>query len=136
MSNPIPPEPNPCGRPSPAQWIWAAMFFLSLGLAALTLGRQDLWPGVRYAVPIVCLGAGLGYIKTMLRDLRSQSDELQLRIYLESTAITSHGLFVAMLVYPAFEKAGLVGPLDYSMVLVLLVALGMGGYLMASRRYR
>ena len=136
MSNESLPAPDPCGRPSLSQLVSAVLFFASLGLAAVTLGRDDLWPGVRYLVPVLCLGAGVAYVKTMLRDLRARSDELQLRIYLESTALTSHGLFVAMLVYPAFQKAGLVGPLDYSVVLFLLVGLGLGGFLVASRRYR
>jgi hypothetical protein len=72
----------------------------------------------------------------MVRDLRRQVDELQLRIYLEAAAVVVGGLFIIMLTYPTLQEAGVLPALDYSMVLVLIVLLGTGGYINARRRYR
>jgi hypothetical protein len=41
-----------------------------------------------------------------------------------------------MLLYPLLEAGHLVGPLDYFIVLAILVALGTIGYVRAWRRYR
>ena len=41
-----------------------------------------------------------------------------------------------MITYPVLQAARLVGPLDYLVVLVLIVVLGLLGYVNAVRRYR
>jgi len=79
---------------------------------------------------------GLLYLRAMVDDIRRQMDELQLRIYLEAAAVVVCGLFMVMLIYPLLQAARLVGALDYSIVLVLIVVLGTIGYLSAARRYR
>ncbi len=76
------------------------------------------------------------YLLTMVRDLRRQVDELNLRIYLEASAVVVCGLFIVMLTYPALHDAGVLPALDYSMVLALIAVLLVGGYIGARRRYR
>jgi uncharacterized membrane-anchored protein len=68
--------------------------------------------------------------------MRRQMDELQLRIYLEAAAVVACGLFILMLSYPLLEAAHLVGPLDCYVVLVMIVVLGLVGYVSGVRRYR
>jgi len=46
----------------------------------------------------------------LIRDIREQSDELQLRVYLEAAAMAICGLFVVMLSYSTMQEAGWVGP--------------------------
>ncbi|HJZ95148.1 MAG TPA: hypothetical protein VKE70_01495 [Candidatus Solibacter sp.] len=72
----------------------------------------------------------------MVGDIRRQMDELQLRIYLEAAAITLAGLFVVILVYPLFESLHLVGKIQYSVVVYLMVGLFLVAYIIAVRRYR
>lgn len=124
-----------CGRPSTAQLIWAGLFLLSLVLSSVA-SHVEMPAVLRYALPIASALVGLAYVRSALADLRRQSDELQLRIYLEASAVTCHGLFIALLVYPVFEKAHMVGPIDYSVVLFLLIGMAVAGYLVAVRRYR
>ena len=63
-------------------------------------------------------------------------DELQLRIQLEAAATACLGVFLVTLVYPIFQFAGFVGPLQPYYVIFLLVGLLLVGYLNANRRYR
>ena len=116
--------------------IWGGLFLIVVVLTSVGLSRVEVPTALRYALPVASTLVGVAYMRSALADLRRQSDELQLRIYLESTAVTCHGLFIAVLVYPAFEKAHLVGPMDYSVVLLLLIALTTAGFVLASRRYR
>jgi cation transport ATPase len=125
-----------CGQASAKQLWWALAFFGSLAAATLGLRHLPLPFAVRSFVPAVPLVAGLMYLLTMVRDLRHQVDEMQLRIYLEAAAVVVCGLFIIMLTYPTFQEAGVLPALDYSMVLTLIVLLGTGGYLSARRRYR
>jgi hypothetical protein len=125
-----------CGRPSGNQLIWAAVFGVSLPVVALILKHWDLPPAARYALVLFSLATGAQYVRAMVRDTRRQMDELQLRIYLEASAVVVCGLFVLMLTYPILVAAHLAGTLDYTIVLVLIVALGVVGYINAWRRYR
>jgi len=84
------------------------------------------------AVPLVC---GVAYSFRLLRDL-ARLDELQLRIQLEAAATACLGVFLVTIVYPVFQIAGFVGPLQPYYVIFLLVGLLLAGYLNANRRYR
>ena len=84
------------------------------------------------AVPLVC---GAAYAVRLLRDL-ARLDELQLRIQLEAAATACLGVFLVTLVYPVFQFAGFVGPLQPYYVIFLLVGCLFVGYLNANRRYR
>ena len=75
------------------------------------------------------------YMLNLVRDMRNQMDELRLRIYLEASVVVVCGLFIIMLTYPTLMEAGILPALDYSIVMVLMVALLTGGYLTARRRY-
>lgn len=116
--------------------LWAIVFGVSLAIGAVVLHRLNVPPVVRYLIPAVPLLAGLLYMRTMVTDIHHQMDELQLRISLEAAAVVVCGLFIIMCVYPQLEAAHLVGPLDYSTVLVLIGVLGLVGYLRAVWRYR
>ncbi|HKV82329.1 MAG TPA: hypothetical protein VJP02_29550 [Candidatus Sulfotelmatobacter sp.] len=119
-----------------SQISWSAGFFSSLGLGVIALHRLALPPAIRYLVPIVPLVAGSFYIRALIRDIRGQMDELQLRIYLEAAAVAVCGLFIVMLAYPLLQEAGVIGRLDYWVVLLLLGVLGAAGYANARWRYR
>ena len=134
--SPGPVKNSSCGRPSAKQMWWALAFGVSLVLATFGLRHLPFPPSVRYLIPAVPLAAGLMYLLTMVRDLRQQMDELQLRIYLEAAAVIVCGLFIIVVTYPALQEAGVLPALDYSMVLAMIVALGAGGYINAKRRYR
>ena len=125
-----------CGRPSARQMLWAIVFGFSLVVGTAILRLLQLPTAVRYLIPAVPLLVGLLYMRAMVGDIRRQMDELQLRIYLEAAAVVVCGLFIIALVYPLLQAARLVGPLDYLVVLVLIVLLGIGGYITAARRYR
>src|SRR5262245_16009323 len=120
-----------CSRGSTKQFWWTLAFFGSLAGATLALRHLALPAAVRFLVPAVPLMAGLMYLLTMVRDLRRQADELQLRIYLEAAAVVVAGLFIIMLTYPTFQEAGVLPALDPSMVVALVVVLGIGGYINA-----
>ena len=125
-----------CGQVSAKQLWWALAFFGSLAVATIGIRHVPFPSPVRYLVPAVPLVAGLMYVLTMVRDLRSHVDELHLRIYLEAAAVVVGGLFIIILTYPALQEAGILPALDYSIVLALILALGAGGYANARRRYR
>ena len=132
-----PPSTNvsACGRASARQLWWAIAFSAALTVATLGLRHLALPPFARLLIPVLPLLAGLMYLLAMVRDLRRQLDELQLRIYLEAAAVVVGGLFIIMLTYPTLQEAG-VPALDYSIVLALIVLLGAAGYYNARRRYR
>jgi len=125
-----------CGRPSGRQFLWAVVFGISLGVGSALLKHLPLPAAVRYLIPFFPLVFGLLYARALVGDIRRQMDELQLRIYLEATAVVVCGLFIVMLVYPLLEAAHLVGPLDSFGVFLLIVVLGLIGYFTAARRYR
>src|SRR5215204_5303235 len=113
-----------CGKPSTAQAVWGAAFFLLLGIVQVVLRRVELPAGARYLLPLGPLCAGFLYMRSMVTDTRRQLDELQLRIYLEAAVVVVCGLFIVMLSYPLMQAAGWVGPLDHSFVMLVLFALG------------
>jgi len=121
---------------SVGQLFWSMAFFVSLGLGTVVLHRLTVPVAARYLVAIVPLLAGFLYIRAMVRDIDRQMDELQRRIYLEAAAVAVCGLFIVMLAYPLIHAAGVVGQLDYLVVLFILGLLGAAGYLNARRRYR
>jgi hypothetical protein len=125
-----------CGRPSGRQLLWAFVFGFSLVVGTAVLKLLSLPAAVRYLIPVPPLLIGLLYMRAMVGDIRRQMDELQLRIYLEAAAVVVCGPFIIALMYPLLEAAKLVGPLDYLVVLVLIVVLGFIGYIAAARRYR
>jgi len=125
-----------CGRPSGRQFFWAIAFGVSLGVETAVLRYLTPPTAIRYLSLVIPLLTGLLYLRAMVDDIRRQMDELQLRIYLEAAAVVVCGLFMVMLIYPLLQAARLVGALDYSIVLVLIVVLGTIGYLSAARRYR
>src|SRR6267154_1582472 len=118
-----------CGRPSGRQLLWAIVFFVSLGIGLAVLRHWALPVAARYLVPVIPLFAGAGWVLVFVRDVRRQMDELQLRIYMEAAAVAVCGLFVLMLSYPLLQAAHLVGPLDHTVVLALIVVLGIVGYI-------
>ena len=89
-----------------------------------------------WLIPAVPLFAGIQYLRVLVRDMHQQMDELQLRIYLEAAAVVVCGLFIVMIAHPLLEAAQLLGPVDYLEVLVLMVVLGIMGYISGVRRYR
>src|SRR2546429_640725 len=125
--------PTGCMRASASQLSWSIVFAISLGLGAVALHRLTLPLPIRFLVAGAPLIAGFFYIRAVIRDMHRQMDELQLRIYLEASAVIVCGLFIGMLVYPLFESAGIVGRLDYHVVLALVILLGAAGYLNARR---
>lgn len=125
-----------CGRPSGRQIFWVILFGATLSLGGAVLRLLTLPAAVRYLIPAVPLFAGVQYVRVLVSDIRHQMDELQLRIYLEAAAVVVCGLFLLMITYPLLQAANLVGPLDYFVVLVLMVVLGIMGYISGVRRYR
>lgn len=123
-------------RPSVRQMVWAIVFFISLGGGTVLLRRKVVSGPLGYVVAALPLLSGFMYMRTMVGDIRRQMDELQLRIYLEAAAITLAGLFVVILVYPLFESLHLVGKIQYSVVVYLMVGLFLVAYIIAVRRYR
>lgn len=108
---------------------------VSVGVASM-LPHLAVPAGVRYTLPIGCVVLGIAYFWAMFRDFRSSTDELQRRINLEAAVGACAGVYVAMVVYPVFQKAGVLGALDPLAVLLLLIGLYMGGYVVAKWRYR
>jgi hypothetical protein len=125
-----------CGRPSGRQYVWAIAFGVSLSICLAVLKYLHLPTAVRYQLPLIPLFAGVQYLRVLVRDMRRQMDELQLRIYLEAAAVVVCGLFIIMIMHPLLEAAHLLGPLDYLEVLVVMVVLGIMGYISGVRRYR
>jgi|ERR1044071_230281 uncharacterized membrane protein len=125
-----------CGRPSGRQILWAAALGAALPIVLAMLRKLELPTIVRYVLPLIPLAAGGQYMRVLVRDIREQKDELQLRIYLEAAIVVVCGLVILMLVYPALEAAGWVGKLDSFGVQMMIIALGLVGYFTASRRYR
>jgi hypothetical protein len=125
-----------CDRPSVAQMVWGGLFVTSLLASVVVLGRFDLPAAARATIPLVCLLLGIAYIRTAIADVRRQSDELQLRIYHEATSTTFYSFFIVLLVYPVFEKAGMVGALDSGVLLFGFVGLSVVSFVLAARRYR
>ena len=125
-----------CGRGfSERQLWWALAFGASLIAVTLALRHLSLPPFIRLLTCLVPLGTGFMYMLNLVRDMRNQMDELRLRIYLEASVVVVCGLFIIMLTYPTLMEAGILPALDYSIVMVLMVALLTGGYLTARRRY-
>jgi predicted membrane channel-forming protein YqfA (hemolysin III family) len=112
------------------------IFGATLPICLAVLRHLHLPTAVRYLIPAVPLFAGVQYLRVLVRDMRQQMDELQLRIYLEAAAVVVCGLFIVMVMHPLLEAAQLVGPLDYLEVLVVIVVLGIVGYISGVRRYR
>jgi hypothetical protein len=125
-----------CGRPSGRQYLWAILCGASLSIGLAVLRYVHLPTAVRYMIPAVPLFAGVQYLRVLVRDMRHQMDELQLRIYLEAAAVVVCGLFILMITHPLLEAAQLVGPVDYMAVLIWMVVLGIVGYISGVRRYR
>jgi hypothetical protein len=125
-----------CGRPSASQLAWSIAFFVLLSVERVLARRLELPDAVRYLLPVAPLAAGFFYMRSMVADFRRQSDELQLRIYLEAAVVAVCGLFVVMFSYPLLEAAGWVGPLEHMTVLLVLFVFGSIGYYVAWRRYR
>jgi hypothetical protein len=107
-----------------------------LGVERVLMRRLQLPSAVRYALPLAPLLAGFFYMRSIVADIRGQSDELQLRIYLEAAAVVVCGLFIVLLTYPLIELADWAGPLDNTLVLFVMFVLGATGYSLARRRYR
>ncbi len=125
-----------CGRPSLRQMVWVAVFAASLPVGVAVHRRMDVPPLLGYLLAAIPLLAGAMYMRTMVRDVREQMDELQIRIYLEAATISLCGLFVVVCSYQLIEKAGLAGPLNGTIVILLMVGFGLIGYWRAVRRYR
>ena len=101
-------------------------------------GDATLESGIRSqaGAPGRAADRGVLLYRALIRDIREQSDELQLRVYLEAAAMAICGLFVVMLSYSTMQEAGWVGPLDYPLVVMLLIGFWAIGYIVARRRYR
>jgi hypothetical protein len=90
------------------------------------------WKLLILAVPLASAAA---YIHFLPREMR-RLDELQLRVHLEAASVACLGTFVLMLIHPAVQYAGFVGPLRPAYgVYPMLVLVGLG-CLNAARRYR
>ena len=100
-------------------------------------GDATLESGIRSqaGAPGRAADRGVLLYRALIRDIREQSDELQLRVYLEAAAMAICGLFVVMLSYSTMQEAGWVGTLDYAVVM-LLIGFSAIGYIVARRRYR
>ena len=125
-----------CGRPSASQIVWSVVFFSLVVVEGAVAKRVQLPEAVRLLLPVAPMVAGFFYMRSAVRDTRRQSDELQLRIYLEAAAVALCGLFVFVLTYPLMQAAGWVGPLQAEAVLFALIGFGAIGYFVARRRYR
>ena len=124
-----------CARTSKTQLLWALAF--AGNMVASTVALAFLHPPgiVKYLLCALPIAVGILYLRAFVNDMR-QLDELQRRIYLETAAVTCGGMFILALVYPCFEKAGILKGLEYWMVLAAMGALGVGGYIWAKARYR
>src|SRR5258706_4522299 len=118
-----------CGRPSGRQLLWAIAFGLTLVAGLMVLRWVPIPLAVQYLVSAVPVFAGGMYMNGLVYDLRRQRDELQLRIYLEASAVVVGGLFLIMCTYPLLQAAHLVGPLDWGNVLLLMSVLGAVAYI-------
>jgi len=125
-----------CAWPSGRQFLWAILFGVTLSVGGAFLRLITLPAVVRYLIPAVPLLCGAQYVRVLVSDSRRQMDELQVRIYMEAAAVVVFGLFIIMITYPVLQAAHLVGPLEYYVVLLLIVGLGTVGYFNAARRYR
>jgi hypothetical protein len=116
--------------------IWGAVFFGStVGVSAL-ISSVALPTAVRYALPLICIIGAAGYFLTVIRDMRTRSDELELRINLEAALTACLGMFGALMVYPVARKAGIIPEAGSSVALFVLCGLFFVGYFSARRRYR
>lgn len=119
-------------------WVLGMALTAAAGIVLLAwLKHRGYHPALPFrilavAIPLVC---GVAYTFRLLRDL-ARLDELQLRITLESAATACLGVFIVTILYPIFQIAGFVGPLQPFYVTFLLVGLLLVGYLNANRRYR
>jgi len=119
-------------------WLLGMAFTTAAGLLVLALLKyRGYHPGLplRILAVTIPLVFGFAYTFRLLRDL-ARLDELQLRIQLEAAATACLGVFIATILYPIFQFAGFVGPLQPFYVTFLLVGLLLAGYLNANRRYR
>lgn len=114
-------------------WLLGMAFTTSAGILLIALLKPAL--PIRILAVAVPLVFGAFYAFRLLRDL-ARLDELQLRIQLEAAATACLGVFLVTIVYPVFQIAGFVGPLQPYYVIFLLVGLLLVGYLNANRRYR
>ena len=125
-----------CGRGSAGQFFSALALGLAIaGAILLENFKPSLatpWKALILAVP---LASATAYIYFLLRDMR-RLDELQLRVHLEAASVACLGTFVLMLIYPAIQYAGFVGPLRPVYVVYLMLALVGLGYMNATRRYK
>ena len=114
-------------------WLLGMAFTTAGGILLIALLKPALpFRILAVAIPLVC---GAAYAFRLLRDL-ARLDELQLRIQLEAAATACLGVFLVTIVYPVFQIAGFVGPLQPYYVIFLLVGLLLVGYFNANRRYR
>ncbi len=109
-------------------------FNVAAVVATALLKHIPQGPAVRSALVAAALVPGLGYIATMIRDIR-RLDELQQRIYLEAIAVAFAGTFLLTLLYPLLNRAGFVPDCSPVVVAVVMVVLATGSYWFAKRRY-
>jgi len=124
------------GRPSARQMWWGIVFLISATGGSIVLRHASLPPVAQDLIAVFPVFAGVFYMNALIGDVRAQMDELQLRIYLEAAAMVVCGLFVLTIVYPGLQAAHLVGPLDWDIVLMFIMTLGIIAYVRAMRRYR
>jgi hypothetical protein len=125
----------PCGRPSFAQFLWAVLFSASSGISLVIVREPTRGPAVKWAAAIIPVVCGVILIGAVIRDM-SKMDELQRRVFTEAAAVALLGVLVMGLVYPAFQRAGFVGPLSPPLVSLAALLLALLGYMNAWRRYR
>jgi hypothetical protein len=124
-----------CKRGTLVQTVWLLGLALSVAAGILLIALLKPTLPFRILAVAVPLGCGAAYVVRLLRDME-RLDELQLRIHLEAAATACLGVFIASLLYPIFQIAGFVGPLQAYWVTFLLVGLLLFGYVNAGRRYR
>ena len=132
------PELKPLPRCGTILWphlIWAFLF-LAATVGVMRVLRLELPTAIRYALPAGPVLLGVVYFRILFRDLPRMTDELQRKLHFEAAVGTCAGVYIAMIVYPLFQRAGLIGTLDPLVVLILMSVLYTAGYSVAKRRYQ
>jgi hypothetical protein len=134
------PRPEPHGHGTQRQlrrWIVFsfALGALSIGLS-MTVHRMGNLPGqLRYpvvALAIVLIGF---WVRTAIHFQRSL-DEMQRRVFLETTSIVGIAALAWVYLFPVLEKTGLVGPLTHDGYAAAVVPLTLIAWFVTVRRHQ
>ncbi|MDX2149122.1 MAG: hypothetical protein SFV54_00175 [Bryobacteraceae bacterium] len=122
-----------CARMQRGEIVAVGAFVVTCAAAAAVRKLYGV-EALRWCLPAVVL-SGVLYLRTISR-IVSRLDELQQRIWLEAVGFGALGIFLTGIIYPMFEKSGVLGPLQPLGMSALLVVFVIAGYLQARWRFR